>query len=890
MGERIAALGKPKQPQPRRASPLQLQTPSRSMFLPPGSTPLATSLIGTPDLSMMMMGSIPEEQASDEENEDPIMEAMDKIEDEIDGHAYDELIPLQIRMALEDQIFGWDHFLSNILGHVGFTVGSYLITFWIISYIVLREVPWKHYASSTGEEEKESLQSRSMPFGMSHEFFSFVRTALSLASAVSTFRTIRRRRRVWLRQPYGSVEYLAGREAQRRTASLEEADQRARRFVLGSKLWTKMQRSYLRRRERYLTRGVNKKLMKAQRMFERRHRNRVKLIRSTSNSSLIASSYSDEKRSSRRKRPVASALVRHSHEDSHHERVRMLAESGSKMSATESHVTSGDEDAGELGSIGGSSVGTLSFEESGYQSFRMGYRDSHTLPNFAMESVSHDQMPFAHGEIKSIPYVHGGFFGAAPFMLTNPHWISILRILMPDVYVEISKRASYAPAPKLIHWAENNPVVAAFGTAHELEFSGRVPTLEWDVFLDPYLVKRVEIVLHEKEAFLQRQKDARKKKTHSKESETNKNEDEKSIDVKESDDDRERNNNDDEVMGNSAPPMASSNERLVLSYYNAEIRRRTELLAERMLIAHGNVAQLMLEQTGYLKKYNFSRVKRTRKTLGGGIYARQWLAVYAEAMKLGMGVEDDDYDDYDYDSETDSIGAHDDLNFSNENDGGGLHENNSVHSQPEAFSPDAKSVANSSVEAGVFRTPADDRSAGPPRKIVMMRSNDEAGDDDDDISTDGSTTSESSPQKSARLRKRIVSKEKRSARRKPPRRVDTTSLNALAKSICPDTPIAESIAALKPIMQCAAPFGLVLDMKSRHVSRRVWALVIDFLRDAGARVEGIASFFVDEVRDISRYCSSSVNEIVFAHSAGDMQLGCHDGRIKRGDRVFFNAG
>ena len=47
-----------------------------------------------------------------------------------------------------------------------------------------------------------------------------------------------------------------------------------------------------------------------------------------------------------------------------------------------------------------------------------------------------------------------GFFGAAPFMLTNPHWIAILRLLMPDVYVEISRRASYAPAPKLIHWAE----------------------------------------------------------------------------------------------------------------------------------------------------------------------------------------------------------------------------------------------------------------------------------------------------------------------------------------------------------------------------------------------------------------------------------------------------
>ena len=91
-------------------------------------------------------------------------------------------------------------------------------------------------------------------------------------------------------------------------------------------------------------------------------------------------------------------------------------------------------------------------------------------------------------------------------------------------------------------------------------------------------------------------------------------------------------------------------------------------------------------------------------------------------------------------------------------------------------------------------------------------------------------------------------------------------------------------------MKCYAPFGLLLDIKSRHVPRRVWALIVDYLRDCGARVEGIASFIVEEVRDISQYCHSSVNEIVFIHSAGDMQHGCHNGQIKRGDRVFFNAG
>ena len=97
--------------------------------------------------------------------------------------------------------------------------------------------------------------------------------------------------------------------------------------------------------------------------------------------------------------------------------------------------------------------------------------------------------------------------------------------------------------------------------------------------------------------------------------------------------------NDDFSDEEDVTPVSASDERLVLSYYDKEIKRRTTLLVERMLIAHGNIVQLVMEHfctSSYLKKYNFSRVKRTRKTLGGGIFARQWLSVYSEAMKLGM--------------------------------------------------------------------------------------------------------------------------------------------------------------------------------------------------------------------------------------------------------------
>jgi len=847
------------------------------------------------------------EEGSDEEDEDPLMEVMDYLEDEIDEHTYDDLIPLQIRMALEDQVFGWDHFFSNILGHVGFTVGSYLLTFWIITFVVLHELPWGNHIHDgfddglenggvpTGSAATTTPRSNN-PWGMPHELFSFVRTALSLGSAISTFRTIRRRRRVWLRQPYGTSA-PGSREARRQQSSLEEADRRAQRFVLGSKLWAKMQRSYTKRRNKYLARGVHRKLLKAQKMFERRHRNRVKLIRSTSASSLIDGGSSQYSSGKKKSRAVASALTRHGHEHSHHERVRMLASTpGSVTSSARKRLDSDTLDGtatddgysvdGTSSSVGGG--GSVTGDDpADYQSFvppAQYAMDSHTLPNFAMESVSHDQMPFSHGEIKRIPYVHGGFFGAAPFMLTNPHWIAILRILMPDVYVEISRRASYAPAPRLIHWAENNPVVAAYGTAHEIEFSGRVPTLEWDVFLDPYLVRRVEIVLSEKEAFLQRQKDARKKGN----------------DSDNTGDDNDFENESSSKKQTNPAPINATDERLVLSYYDKEIKRRTTLLVERMLIAHGNIVQLMMEQIGYLKplkKYNFSRVKRTRKTLGGGIFARQWLAVYSEAMKLGMGYNEDIVDDDVSDSGTDgSLEERVDFDFadfSESKDG-----MDQQQSQRDFTSPESKSAALS-LDAGVARlspSPLREDLGGPPRKIIMMRSNDEC---DDGMSTDGdgSINSEPSPQRLVGTPRMGASRRKRrgGSRMTP---TPTASIEEQANaatslhmmSIVPDKSISESISILKPIMQCSAPFGIVLDMKSRHVPRRVWALCIDFLRDCGARVEGIASFIVEEVRDISQYCSSSVNEIVFIHSAGDLQHGCHTGQIRRGDKVFFNAG
>jgi len=291
------------------------------------------------------------------------------------------------------------------------------------------------------------------------------------------------------------------------------------------------------------------------------------------------------------------------------------------------------------------------------------------------------------------------------------------------------------------------------------------------------------------------------------------------------------------------------------------------------------------------------------------MYKQQWLAVYSEAMKLGMGYDEDDGvdDDVVSDSGTDSsLEEREDLDFAdfsqmnNDDDVGDRRQNDSPPRERRGIIiPDLKSSAQSTDATGAHSTHSDhddDGHEGPPRKIIMMRSTNNS-ENDEGISTDcdGSIHSEPSPCKSGRStpRRNASSRKRRRGRSmtSPPimeRMATATSLHLA--SACPDKSISESISLLKCIMRCSNPFGLVLDMKSRHVSRRVWALVVDYLRDAGAKVEGIASFFVEEVRDITQYCSYSVNEFVFTHSAGDIQHGCHSGKIKRGDRVFFNAG
>lgn len=854
--------------------------------------PTLTGLAASPSYRRITFFPAVDEGDEDEEDSvDPLMEAFDFLEDEIDGHAYDDLVPLPVRLALEENVFGWSHLFSDILGHILYTAGGYSIAFWFLTWLLLRRVPDAEGGDGgcDGGMVHCAFYRRTPPdyepiFGISFEFFVVLRGIMSTFSAINAFRTVRRRKRVWLRNDYGSAAYKS--DASRRSAMIEETD---RSTFLG-----RLRGGLGKRREGYLMRKLNKKLQRAKDRFDRRHRSRVGLMH------------------------------RHGGMDtaeSHHHRVKVLAQTGHIVKSTEERAREQQlfitnmPRGGHLDVIGGyAGSGPSTPADSAGSSIQAGTRwQSHTMAAAAMQSVAQDQIPFRSGEINSIPYAHGGFFGAAPFMLANPFWIDILRALMPDVYVEISRRVLTAPVPRLIHWAENNPVVAAFGTAHEMEFSGRVSTLEWDVFLDPHLVRRVEIVIEERDKFLSRCVSSRSGNHH--------------FDITA------------HGTGHAEAFLDDPSEKATLQYYNAEIRRRTVILVERMLIAHGNLTQLILEQTGFAKKYNFGRIRRTRRTLGGGIYARQWLAVYAEALRLGMGYDPDGQEsgvDGGYESQVTSGFSEDDLSVDD------------IESEfGDDDDPTSAEVATAEVEDTPLLAPAniDGTARSPPlvdRKGSLQSSgcgsheselrrspppspttyNSFSQNDAPDIppletgpSADASTMASDNDATFRRRGRKLsrnmskpsdkggipprtpsTSPKKKRHRRTPSRSTTPApasnhkSLNALAMSSVPETTIVESISLLKEITRCNAPLGLVLDIKSRHVSHRVWALVVDALRDAGARVEGIASFTISEIRDISNYCSSPCNEIYFFHSAGDVQQACYKGLLKRGDKVFFNAG
>eukprot|EP00536_Pseudo-nitzschia_multiseries_P018427 jgi/Psemu1/264876/estExt_Genewise1Plus.C_25140001 len=516
-------------------------------------------------------------------------------------------------------------------------------------------------------------------------------TSAADMAAIAAFRVIRNRRRVWFRHAYGSKEYMSCEEGRRRRAAVLETDRHPSSLLSLSEYdttetsstttrfsWTsQMVTNYKRKRHK-------KKLKKASDRFERHH------------SSL--------------------SPMKHNHKN------------GQKLPPIPSSAKTGHK------SRPNATRPTSDYDSTSQRT-----------------SIAHDAVSIPR--IHNVPYAHGGFFGAAPFFLADRRWVRILRELLPDVYVEISRRigggyyvgqylgTSSADASKLIHWAENNPVVAAYGFMLGEE-KVEIPNLEWDIFVDPQLVRRVEAVLNAKDRYMQSKKKMKTKRN---------------------------------VFQNNLGSATSSTEECD--------RSRNQELTDRLLIAHGNVLQLIMEQAGVLKDWNYSRVQRTRRTLGGGMYARQWMAVFAESLRLGMNQR---------------------------------------------------------------------RPLGTP-KVPQSKCN------------------------------------------------DSSYHCTCSPKCCLDTTIAESVALIERITQTKKPIGILLDLKSRHVPKRVLSLMVQSLQAAGIRVVGIASF---EIADIRGVCSNdyynafgiahpnanATKEILMVHSAGDLQAACDEGLVQPGDYVFFNGG
>ena len=388
---------------------------------------------------------------------------IDTIEDEFDELTHKRLLPVNLQIALEENVFGWSNLISDVLGHIFYPLISAWITYKLITFC------YESFGLLQSEDESNSSDGtdedvNQVQVQVNHNFETFLialRNVWTMGSLITAYRTVRRRRKVWL--------------SHSDKKSLQAVD---RTTKMGHK-W----------REHKTRQSLRRKIAKAAAKYD------AKLLQS--------------------------------------KRVREASE----------------------------------------------------LPLHIIARI-----PL----VKNMLYSHGGYFAAAPYMLHDPQWIYILRQLMPDVYVEVARRV-HLDSAKLIHWAENNPVVAAYGNIMSQNINGHSVALEWDVFLDPILVTRLTKALDVKESLMERSEGSLSRRYRSKN----------------------------------------------IDHLNNLIRSRTFNLVASMLIAHGNATQLLMEQfpkPHFIKSYNFTRVKRPSKTLGGGIEVWRWLATYAEALKMGRPI------------------------------------------------------------------------------------------------------------------------------------------------------------------------------------------------------------------------------------------------------------
>eukprot|EP00563_Minutocellus_polymorphus_P006977 CAMPEP_0181033366 /NCGR_PEP_ID=MMETSP1070-20121207/7219_1 /TAXON_ID=265543 /ORGANISM="Minutocellus polymorphus, Strain NH13" /LENGTH=1006 /DNA_ID=CAMNT_0023110789 /DNA_START=150 /DNA_END=3170 /DNA_ORIENTATION=- len=463
-------------------------------------------------------------------------------------------------------------------------------------------------------------------------------------------------------------------------------------------------------------------------------------------------------------------------------------------------------------------------------------------------------------KLTKVPYVHGAYSAVAPIFIRDARWMAILRKLMPESHAGVAtlvkKNATKIDPLRLMKWAENNPVVASYGALnsdnggphyHVDRTVGTAspspkPALEWDVFLDPSLVRSVDKAMQAAE-------------------DLNKSTSGKGGDISFDD-------------------------------YNAqiaadvEVDRQISRLMSRMMLAHGSTTQLVTEAVGMASRYNFARVveqgeSRRRKSKWGsilepdcitsadkvvemasaeessispskayeadvakagrgsktisasGIFVERWLILFCQALKLGLDIASKD--------------------------------SQALRSRLSALSPESSC------------NPLSENSRASSSSSLQSdeEENDDAADDDGQGSVDSFVVEAdgniADPLSMCGIFLCLGLEDKNA------RKADHSS-----------STMASSAKRIHKLL--GTPLRVVLDLKSRKVPPRVWARLLDTLRTRGIAVDGIGSFDIDELRSIASFTCTPISQVIFLHSAGDLQRACHAGEIKRGDTVFFNAG
>jgi hypothetical protein len=357
------------------------------------------------------------------------LDVVDRIEDTVEATAYEDLIPLEVKLALENRIFGWSHLVSSILGHIFYTAGSFLLT-----YVIITELHYLYHMHLRKHDRDDAAHHADDM----EAWFRSLRFAIAAFVAINTFRMVRRRRHVWFRAAYGSKEYQ--KDAPRRRMTVLDTDQHT---LLGR---------LMRKSKELMQRRVQKKLLKAHKMFQKkqqRQQQRLKQERERleklQQKQQLSSSPDNDKNN-------MTTITTTTEDDD----LLVLCDTPRDMCYSPCDSFCGNVDDVEPLQTGYSSDSLSSSDDEalveaflssnmsdtsesqlnpdinrGLQTRKANRRKTfHTRPTTKMESIMHDQILFRCGPIVNMPYAHGGFFGAAPFMLAHPHWIAILRYLL----------------------------------------------------------------------------------------------------------------------------------------------------------------------------------------------------------------------------------------------------------------------------------------------------------------------------------------------------------------------------------------------------------------------------------------------------------------------------